>query len=105
VDSGGFGGFRNVCRQLERGSIEDGKLPIQQIDELGAILNIDRRVLNVFVLTQAIENFGRAVGQGDLVVSCRGQQSSDSRTYLARPNDDNVFHPSSGNLGNGRLSK
>jgi hypothetical protein len=85
VDSGGDGRFRDVRRQLERGGIEDGKLPIQQIDELGAILNIDRHALNAFVSTRAIENFRRAIREDYLIVSCRGQLFSDRSLYLARP--------------------
>jgi hypothetical protein len=73
-------------------SVQDRKLPIEQMDKLSAIFNIRGHTANPLVTIESTENFRRTIRQRDLIVSCRGEHGRDSRTYFAGADNDNVLH-------------
>ena len=79
-------------RQVEGGGIEHGKLPVQEIDQLRAVLDIRRYGTDALAVVAAGQNFGRAIGQGHLVVARRGEQLGHGGADLAGADHDDILH-------------
>ncbi len=95
VRARGAGRFRNARRQMERGGIEHRKLSVEQIDQLGTVLDIGRHGANALVAVAAGEHLGRAIRQGDLVIARRGEQLGHRGADFPGADHDDVLHPPS----------
>src|SRR6516225_5690181 len=96
MGTGRSGRSRDELRQSKRGRIEHSKLPVQQIDQLWAVLDVRSHDANALVSVEVAKNFGRAICQGHLIVASRGEQPGDGGAYFAGADHDDIFHTLSG---------
>ena len=90
--AGRAGRFRNAGCQIEWPGIEHGKLPIEQIDQLRAVLNIRNNRANAVASIDPAEYVGRAVCQGHFIIFRRGEQPGNGGADLSRTDHDDVLH-------------